>query len=282
MAAIFTQGSPKRTVPEGRPLVSHIIAGLGSSNPLRRNKLFGGSAGHCARHSFLVQKVGPDVIDTFTPSSTMYMSIGTAVHETICDALFKQGVLMFKEYKLLPPRWLNLGGRVDAIVDIRGDGAPSLVEIKTCGRELPAGPSPEHSQQAQVYSLVTGIDEAYVLYVSREVGYPEPKMVAHRVDTSEAALTYVARQLILATIGVNANLLPPIPASLLMKDCKYCLFRSYCWDAVPLDLAEEPEGPLDESEWQTEYDELLTDLIGGRPTRLEQVMTHLERNKRAK
>lgn len=276
MNSATTDGTPFRTGalaarPGGDSLSQTLLKGMVSSNPLRRNKMYGGTAGGCGRHSVLMQLT--DETDTFSASSALYMKIGSAVHEAVSDSLYAQGLLIFKEYRIKPPHWLNLGGYVDNV--FMWEGKVSLLEVKTCGG-LPASPKIEHVRQAQVYSLITGIDQTFIFYVSRNVGMPIPKVTSFLVDTSD--LTYVANNLVLGHLGMVHKFIPSIPADFRPSHstCQYCPFKTRCWED---DEPYTPDGwsSLASPETLEEASLLLSELLDDdtRYARAERALAHM-------
>lgn len=249
-------------------LISKIFSGMTVTSTSKREKMFGSAAGKCPRHSFLVQTV--PVTETTGPSSLLYMNIGNAMHETICDGMFKAGILIFKEYRIKPPAWLNISGKVDALYD--DDGELAILEIKSCGNQIPAEPKEDHAFQAQVYSLITGVDRVNLLYASRDVGLPKPKMGVVPVEITAATLQSIARKLVVAAIGIREGKAPAIPAYFKSSACKYCSFYTFCWDGAPVGWSGED---LDEKRFGPEIDEKVKELLEWRPYRRESLIKYI-------
>lgn len=226
-----------KTLASRHPLEESIIRGLTTHDPVfrDRSRLHAGDVAWCPRRAVLYHYVSPaDYTDGDAPGK-FYMSIGNAIHGVVTTAMFAQQLLLFKEYKI-PEMGLGLGGKIDAIVLL--DDKIRIVEIKSCGSQLPKKVKPEHRAQASVYSVVTGIP-ALVLYVSRSVAdwSGRVQMVVLDCNLSDEDLKHSLMSVILASLYSKAKVLPRIPAHITSEDqCKYCPFAEGCWADSPLPL----------------------------------------------
>jgi hypothetical protein len=164
------------------------------------------------------------------------MTIGSAVHEMISDALFESNRLLFKEYKLPPMEEPDLRGMVDNIFFGPDDKILGL-EVKTCG-SLPPRPREEHELQTLLYSALTGFD-FIILYISRKVAGWDGKLIlrSFEVEADDAVLHNAMTRACLAHYAWEENLLPEIPPTFTRdKDCRFCPFADECWEGVEEDL----------------------------------------------
>lgn len=208
---------------------SFILKGMRGSYPLKRNevKFYAGDAGHCPRRA--VKLLITDREGEVTPSSTMYMRVGTAIHEVITDALHNSGVLIFKELRLPPSEDPDIRGLIDALI-LSGPGVVGL-EIKSCGN-LPAKPKDDHLAQATLYSAISGF-AMQIVYVSRKVAGYDGKLMLKSFDldlTSEDLIIALSK-VCLANYCYQEKLLPPIPLTFTREQsCVFCPFVDECWE----------------------------------------------------
>lgn len=216
------------------PLTKAINEGLRTQEPIHRDRLrlFASDAGRCARKAVLHNLVDPEIRVTTSAAGKFYMGMGSAVHEKVTDAFFKQDILLFKELRI-PRLDLNLGGFIDAVVFI--DDHVGAVEIKTCGK-LPGEIKPDHRSQALVYHAVTGF-KTYVIYVSRNVASWDGKLQIQVLDLIpqpgevEATLSSIA----IAHLFGSAGVVPNKPARFTSADdCSFCPFVNMCWGSADM------------------------------------------------
>jgi len=162
-----------------------------------------------------------------TASSTMYTSIGNVIHDLIQTSLFRSGLLLWKEYKAeMTVGNTKFTGSCDAIIIDPITYDLSVIDIKTTGA-IPSKPKVSYQKQIAFYGLLLGIRSMNILYVSRNVGMPEPKIKNFTVDESyieEVALDMA----VTACLQVNE-----LPNRLKTKSsCTYCPLISRCWNDV--------------------------------------------------
>lgn len=232
---------PKPAIRKGNPFAPSkvedlIIKGMrGNRFEEKRQfgKFLGSQAAHCPRRAvkhFFTERRG-----SISPSSTGYMAIGNTIHEMITDALYKQGSLIFKEYKLPSltsenSSWPNLRGVIDAIFFTHDDRI-AAAEIKSCGNNLPAKPKRNAVLQAETYASVTGFP-FYIVYFSRNVAHytGELKLKAFELESSNEDLKRTLTKVCLAHLCAQDRVLPQIPLGYDAEgECRYCPFKSECW-----------------------------------------------------
>jgi hypothetical protein len=194
-----------------------------------RSALWGADAGFCPRRNILLQQTG--IIDPLENTAGLaFMAIGSAIENLLSDALLKGGRLLGQNLYLVEMPELKVRGKVDFYVFDHEDEL-ALIECKSCG-ELPAEPKPAHLAQVTTYAAISGLDRAYLTYVSRSVKWKQDIPVkTFVVDTSPPALFEKLRIASLSKLGVEEGFLPPVPAHFRKHtECHYCEFRDlYCY-----------------------------------------------------
>ena len=194
----------------------------------RAGRLYASETGYRPRQGAVLAQLPSTEISS--ASSTMYKKLGDSIETMILDALYEQGVLVFRQFHLTEVG-LDLGGYVDGIIML--NGKLHVLEIKTCG-QLPSQPKPQHLHQAALYSAVTGFP-AIIYYVSRHVAsfdgvlkQAEFFIPAHG-DIQRAALFRAA----IAHLSVIDNVTPDIPSHITKEDqCGFCPLRPQCWQGA--------------------------------------------------
>lgn len=216
-----------------QPLISHIVQGLTKTYPTRRREhLFAGDAAMCHRKAVFSLLVGEDDMTRVEASGVIYMRLGSAFHDIIADAFRGAGLLLASEVRL-EPDFLNLAGYVDDVIEL--DGKPLIIEVKTCGA-LPSTPKPWHYEQAMTYSLVTGIRDPIVLYVSRNVASYDGRllMAPLQITADDDKYEMIARRLVQADEYAKLGKIGEIPIHIRDEgDCGFCPFKAICWDSEP-------------------------------------------------
>lgn len=180
---------------------------------------------HCARRGAMRMMYIHDT--SMTPQSRMYTTVGEAIHIMLTSAMWKMGVLVFKEYNTVPPAGVKMRGTVDAIVYDEEKNL-FIADFKTCGK-FPDSPAPSHCKQLATYSWLTGIDHAELIYVTRS---PVPGLSMMRSFTVNLekwrpiAVANIAR----TCVATEANIVPPgFSLEESKTECLYCPFQSFCW-----------------------------------------------------
>lgn len=126
--------------------------------------------GTCPRYWNIVFNGLEDFEDTFDAMAMANMSMGTAVHEQIQQALEAAGLLVESELEIKiqdPP----IRGYLDAIIDWQDEKI--VCEIKTTRQEsfafkqLNGKPSANHLIQLLIYLKATGLKRGFLLYVNK-------------------------------------------------------------------------------------------------------------------
>lgn len=198
-----------------------------------RPYLYGSDAGFCARRNVLLQQ--SDIIDSLENTAGLaFMAIGVAIENLLSEALLKGERLLGQNLYLVDMPQVKVRGKVDFYVFDHEDEL-ALIECKSCG-ELPAEPKPTHLAQVTTYAAISGLDKAYLTYVSRNVRWKQDIPVkTFVVDTSQGALFEKLRIAALSDLAADENLLPAVPAHFRKHtECHYCEFRDYfCYAQRP-------------------------------------------------
>jgi len=196
---------------------------------------------------------GTDRTDLPDVRNIRIMGTGTDMHERIQDRLVQAHPGTLIEVKV---EWEQIRGSVDAIVPI-GDGYPynyghpeddvdvlmpvyELQEFKSGGnwkmREAQKGPDPQHVKQARIY--YAGLDHMgflmdgiRIVYFGRE----DWQVIEHEVEpwTDEQVVTFLAsldNMLLHVEEWSLPDRLPLDSKGNRFWLCRYCNFRSRCWD----------------------------------------------------
>lgn len=236
MSTTLKTGNPlKRFSLEGE-----YARGLVRKTRIAKAKAHGADVGMCPRKVAMHCFLSKDHEIEEGGASVLYMAIGSAIHNAVQESFRSRGLLLSKEYRVEsthvgPPKFSPLAGYIDLIVKDE-DNEPAIIEIKTCGN-LPPKPKPWHTEQAIVYSLLSGVKRAYLFYVSRNVAdytgrlihkmFPIPFVPEHHGE--------IARRMALSALALRNGFIPPIPPWLESKnDCGFCPFVGDCWEDAPV------------------------------------------------
>ena len=224
--AIF-KGDPRTSVKDIDKWYENL---LGDYKDLSRSDnrpyLYGSDAGFCARRNVLLEH--NDVIESLeNTAGTAFMAIGTALENLLADALMRGGRLLAQNQRLVQMPEVKVSGKIDFIVFDHADQL-ALIECKSCG-DLPVQPKPTHLAQIQTYAAVSGVDTAYLTYVSRKIVWRQPlAMKTFVVDTSEAAMFEKLRIAALSRLASDRKVVPEVPAHFRKHtECHFCEFRDY-------------------------------------------------------
>jgi CRISPR/Cas system-associated exonuclease Cas4 (RecB family) len=207
-------------------IAQHVNTGLSTTEHRdRAGRLYASETGYCERQGAVLAQLPSTEISS--ASSTLYKKLGDTIETIILDALYEQGILVFRQFHL-PDVGLDLGGYIDGIVLL--NGKLHVLEIKTCG-QLPSQPKPQHLHQAAIYSAITGFP-AIIYYVSRHVAsfdgvvkQAEFYIPAH----GEVQRTAVYRAAY-AHLSILEEVTPYVPSHITKEDqCGFCPLRAQCW-----------------------------------------------------
>lgn len=196
-----------------------------------RPYLYGSDAGFCSRRNVLLEH--NNIIESLSNSAgNAFMAIGTALENLLADALQRGERLLAQNQRLVLMPEVKVAGKIDFIVFDHTDSL-ALIECKSCG-ELPLEPKPTHLAQIQTYAAISGVDTAYLTYVSRKITWKQPlSLKTFVVDTSEAALFERLRIAALSRLASDRKQLPQVPAYFRKHtECHYCEFRDYFCYAI--------------------------------------------------
>lgn len=214
-----------------------------------------------------------------SPAMKYYASIGRAIEEVLVANYRDAGLLLIDSWKLpkeLFPDNIDLGGKIDMI--ITHQSTPILIDIKTVGvvdassyvnlkpEELIALEKGEdisivadddrqkftnnkkvkeaYKSQLQLYAAITGLDEIFLLSVSRRIqdtftvdGHISAAFTRVQIPTNE-----LERRIAVLIYGILARDLGKVPsplAGLKKTHCKdaFCSFVDFCYNDSPLELS---------------------------------------------
>lgn len=248
--AVIFRGDPRRAGEKSDMeswLTSLLEKGRKEDSEIRsRPHLYGSDAGFCSRRNVLLQH-NVWLNSTVNSAGRGYMAIGIAFEDLLVESLKRAGRFLTGQLRGANLPGLKVSSRFDAVIlDANDDLA--LLEVKTCGR-LPDEEKPAHLAQLQTYAAQSGIRNAHLVYMSRELSPLRSIPVrSFAVDTSDEAL--LKRMAIAYESGLAAEkaALPPRPATFRKHtECHYCEFRDYfCWNARPGRGGDEAQPPLPE------------------------------------
>lgn len=226
---VVTKGSPFQKTRSA--LTDIILHGLTVNESVHRDttKTYASDGADCPRRAAKFCLSDATATGLITPSSMMYMNVGSAVHSMITDALFRERRLVFKEYRLPKLERIEIRGIIDALY-VSHDGYVRGLEVKTCGR-LPTEIKREHRAQAVTYEAMTGF-EFDVLYVSRDIpfGSTQIQLVSLPVSPTVKEMHDNIAAHALAHLSIGLGKVPPIPMHFTSeRDCRFCPFTSGCW-----------------------------------------------------
>ena len=169
-------------------------------------------------------------------SSRMYTKVGDLVHTLVQDAWHKKELLLHREYSS-EVQFGNhkLTGHCDAILRDLVTNDITLVDIKTTG-PIPKKAKAEYESQIGLYGLMLGITSLNIMYVSRNIGMPEPKMKNYVVNPK--VIAEAAKSLSIGLVLKDDELPDRLKS---ISKCKYCSFEHRCWGNESYDSLLEPK-----------------------------------------
>lgn len=258
-----------------------------------------------------------------------YARIGTALESWIIDTYSAANELIIKDYQLdkeLFEGYFDIGGKIDLIVQNRGRWV--LMDVKTAGVvdgnasiplsidetialnqgndiiiraqderpkiQKPKGTSKAYIAQLQTYAAITGLDNAFLLFVSRKVqdtfnvSSTMPSIQYVPVDTSIDALTKHITKIIYAIKMRDLGQMPSIPTDITKTNCSdaFCPFVKSCWQDEPFDMlvssVASTLSPDEDKALKMTSFEIAKEYMANRPARLEKfkVLINNEKAKR--
>lgn len=211
-----------------------------------RPYLYGSDAGLCARRNVLLQN-NSWVTSSKSPTNLAYMAMGVGLEDMLAASLHDKGRLLIQSLRLPLFPEFKVSGKIDFVIFDHQEEL-SLIEVKTCGK-LPLEPKPTHLAQIQTYAAISGINRAWLTYISRDVRVDFGDTLAIRsffVDCSDEALLNRLTIASLSFLSEREKLLPPVPAHFRKHtECHYCEFRDlFCWKSRPGLGGEVPFAPM--------------------------------------
>lgn len=202
-----------------------------------------------------------------TPTLSYYAAIGNAVEAEVLKSYEENNSLLIDSWKLpnvLFPPGVDLGGKLDAIIWYKG--TPVLVDIKTVGMvdkhtyaDINTGQLRELQQtgqiiltegdlkesaskkvkevyqaQLQLYCAITGLDNGYILSISRRIqdGFTKNVSASFKaIDISDAVLEKRIAVLLYGIEAKNKRIEPTKLQGIKKTHCNdsFCNFVDYCW-----------------------------------------------------
>jgi hypothetical protein len=241
----------------------------------RRERMYASDSGFCERQAAL--NATSEGLSNQTAASTAYFEIGSRIEEVVLDALFNQGALLFKQYRL-PDVGLNLGGFIDGIITVAG--RIRVLEVKSCGA-LPDKPKGPHAAQALVYAAITGLP-ASLLYFSRNVAKFGGQLLIREFELDEAYGEKRAAlfRAVYARMAMDAGVIPDKPAHILNEAaCGFCNFTNVCWGGEALPTGSKPITPRQAHEMVAKANELVDHLMSPAEVadRRRGILSHISR-----
>jgi hypothetical protein len=221
-------------------LVTAIIKGLAGTMTVEKHSIHGADAAFCSRKANLHMAVFASGREPVEPASTLYFSIGNAIHNDIQNALKSSGLLVANEMKI---EFGPIRGYVDDVIVSSETGDLKIIDVKTCG-QLPAKIKPGQLEQLLCYALLTGIREASIIYVSRSVANFAGLMIKEiPASINSTSMRQVARVVAESLTFNKYKTIPPKPDYRPTEaGCGWCPFKQNgCWssrDGVRLLLPE--------------------------------------------
>lgn len=214
----------KRGNPTGKTdLTVQIADGLVRTASVEKKSIHGSDAAFCSRKSALHLAIDAPELLPLDPQSTLYFAIGNAVHDSLRDALRKSGVLLGNEIRI---EHGLIRGYIDDIVVSSETGKAKILDIKTCGR-MPTKIKPEHEGQLLCYALLTGVEEASIIYVSRNVADYNGLMIKElRAPVTAHSMQRIARVVAESIVSTAYTIVPPKPDYRPTREgCGWCPFK---------------------------------------------------------
>lgn len=182
----------------------------------------------------------PDRMD-LTPESTLYFAVGNSIHDAIRKALEQSKVLVANEVRIT---FGPIHGFIDDIIISAETGGLKIIDVKTCG-QLPNRIKSGQGEQLLLYALLTGISEASIVYVSRNVANFNGLMLKEiPALINGQAMEKVARVIAESLVYSERHLVVGRPEYRLTREtCGWCPFKDNgCYGTgdgiLPLDEAD--------------------------------------------
>jgi len=170
----------------------------------------------CMRKSYYERKYGSSDYNHLSDKKCVILGLGLLTHEKL-EELFSQ---MFnakceKTYE----REVKVNGltfKVIGTVDVIYDH--TLIDLKTVNK-IPDEPYDHHYLQLQMYMWLTGLHEAYIVYICKRDG----TVKIYQVIRSDKVIKQLMERLHYYATCVSSDIVPKAEHSYLCKYCEYSL-----------------------------------------------------------
>lgn len=250
-----------------------------------------------------------------------YGAIGNAIESQILETYKAAGQLLIDSWKLpreLFPEGIDLGAKLDALLLYKDEII--LVDIKTVGvveaaafvslspdelRELSGGnqicivPEDErikqtalkkmkevYNTQVQLYAAITGLDNAYIMTVSRRIqdtfSYDGHVSVDYtQIPISEDVLIKRFATLVFGIMARDVKRIPGKLKNIKKGHCNdaFCSHIDFCWNEKPLDEQFDEMSAEEERELKVQALDIANEYISTRSERRELTLSLIEREK---
>lgn len=258
--AVLFKGDPRTKVTDTDSWFTNILEWK-VPKIVKRPYLYGSDAGFCPRRNCLLEH--NTFVDSLVNSAgSGYMAIGVAFENLLAESLQNTGKLVVQDSRLIEIDEVKVSGKIDMFIFDQEDEL-AIVECKTTG-DLPIEPKPTHLAQVLTYSAISGIDKAYLIYMSRNLN---PKnsipLKVFKIDTSEEVIINTLTTILLSRYSTDERLLLPIPKTFRKHtECHYCEFRDYyCYlRSRTVNKNKEDESVVIEGDKDNRYSNLLNTL----------------------
>lgn len=193
-----------------------------------RKRVIASKAGFCPTANwFSGNTTNNGIINAVTK---LYQGFGNGAEKEIVEAYERNNCLLGTQVMLPTPEDVELGGYIDMIA-LNSNGVPSLFEIKTC-TAIPSSIKEEHAAQTATYWTFSGIDNCYIIYVSRKVqNYPDPNPLIKVFSFDPSQHEKEIDRVFLSLVSFNSQLPPTRPEGYSENSqCTFCNFKARCWN----------------------------------------------------
>jgi hypothetical protein len=243
-------------------------------------KIFGSDAAFCSKKSVLHMAVEPGSDGDTSSASAFYFAIGTAIHEVIDEAL--SSVSVATELSVRHP--IGVNGRIDNLVKV--PGGYRIVDTKTCGK-LPTKIKQSHKAQLLAYCIISGVRDASIIYMSRNVATYSPTgfnlaIVELVANFTDADFADGCRTMAEGFVYSENKVIPKWeqPGHATTSSCGWCPFIEHCHHHVMVEWSIQ-EGwrwidTTEALEYEAEVERIAEKLLTGMPMEFETTISRVE------
>jgi hypothetical protein len=209
-----------------KQLSDYVDYGLKEIVEIKRDgRLWVSQVSVCPRQGALAATRIGDGIDS--AAKKFYCEFGNTAEALILQGWYNSEILLFSDYAL-PDIGINLGGKVDAIINY--NGKITVAEVKTCGNTMPSRAKPAHQAQAALYAAITGLPYV-VFYLSRNVAEWNGNLKAKEFnfEFNKDDLKINMFNAIYARLCVDKLVMPNKYIEKKDERCGFCNFDGVCW-----------------------------------------------------